>query len=109
MNISGETYLDFTYCPQSTGQFPHPEFCMMFLNCYNNRAYVQPCPKGLFFGNAINGCEYPANVDCGTRWTTETTKTSSSSTSTHGKQIVTTHSENYKTKITTEISETGTL
>ncbi|KAG1684460.1 SCO-spondin [Nymphon striatum] len=103
-----EMYIDFSYCPQPNGHFAHPEFCMLFLNCYNNRAYVQPCAEGLFFNDVIKGCDNPLNVNCGSRWTTKITTTSStSSTSTHGKQIIKTHDVNYKSKITTETSESG--
>ncbi|KAG1655195.1 SCO-spondin [Nymphon striatum] len=106
--LDDEMYIDFSYCPQPNGHFAHPEFCMLFLNCYNNRAYVQPCAEGLFFNDVIKGCDNPANVNCGSRWTTKITTTSStSSTSTHGKQIIKTHDVNYKSKITTETSESG--
>ncbi|KAG1714604.1 Endochitinase [Nymphon striatum] len=104
---SGEHYIDFSYCPQPTGQFPHPEYCSLFLNCYNNRAYIQECPSGLFFKDAIKGCDYPKNVDCGSRW-----KTGASSVFTTRKSKLATFdggSYSSHTTITTTITKTGNI
>ena len=45
--------------------------CGKYLRCHNSRGTLQKCPAGLFWQPAKNGkpgfCDWPRNVDCGTR------------------------------------------
>lgn len=52
-------------CPSgATGQFPYPDECNKFVNCWKGRGIVQVCAPGTLF-NPINlQCDWPGKVKC---------------------------------------------
>ncbi|XP_008487051.1 protein obstructor-E-like, partial [Diaphorina citri] len=53
------------YCQSPRGQYPSPNSCGNYINCWDDVAIEQECPSGLLFGETT--CDYPQNVDCGDR------------------------------------------
>ncbi|XP_046753306.1 uncharacterized protein LOC124403977 isoform X4 [Diprion similis] len=53
-------------CPTSyaTGQFVYPPDCKFFVNCWNGRAFVQPCAPGTLFNPETLECDFPTKVQC---------------------------------------------
>ena len=51
-------------CPQKEGLFPHPTDCNKYVNCFDFRPYIQPCPSGLWFDVKTGGCEEAHTVAC---------------------------------------------
>ncbi|KAK8396892.1 hypothetical protein O3P69_005105 [Scylla paramamosain] len=58
-------------CPSVDGPTPvylaHPNDCTKFCVCDDQVAFEQDCMKGLVFDEVIHVCNWPYNVDCGTR------------------------------------------
>ena len=55
---------------EPNGFFPDPEQCDLYYECVDGIATPTLCPDGLMFDdrNSIDAkCDYPFNVDCGTR------------------------------------------
>ncbi|XP_048513315.1 uncharacterized protein LOC105690556 isoform X5 [Athalia rosae] len=50
--------------PQATGQFIYPPDCKFFVNCWNGRAFVQPCAPGTLFNPETLECDFPMKVKC---------------------------------------------
>ncbi|OQV21304.1 hypothetical protein BV898_04788 [Hypsibius exemplaris] len=48
----------------STGQFPHPWNCSLFINCKEDDAWVHFCQNGLQFNERNLQCDWPANAKC---------------------------------------------
>lgn len=53
-------------CPEfdSTGQFVYPPDCKFFVNCWDGRAFVQPCAPGTLFNPDTLECDFPHKVKC---------------------------------------------
>ncbi|XP_026825303.1 uncharacterized protein LOC105281160 isoform X1 [Ooceraea biroi] len=53
-------------CPtlDSTGQFVYPPDCKFFVNCWNGRAFLQPCAPGTLFNPDTLECDFPHKVKC---------------------------------------------
>ncbi|CAG0895736.1 unnamed protein product [Darwinula stevensoni] len=51
-------------CPQPTGLFLHPSDCTKFLNCWDNRMFVQQCPANLHFNARNRVCDWPNQARC---------------------------------------------
>lgn len=61
----GEEVEPTIICPtEDNGQFPHPEFCDQFLNCWQGSGVLGRCEHGLLFNPINSACDYPANVNC---------------------------------------------
>ncbi|KAK3928152.1 Peritrophin-1 [Frankliniella fusca] len=54
-------------CKSERGQFPDPKDCSKFINCWDGTAAEQECNAGLLFNPEKSYCDYPENVDCGSR------------------------------------------
>ncbi|CAL4154179.1 unnamed protein product [Meganyctiphanes norvegica] len=58
-------------CPANDGAnptyFADPEDCSKFCECSGGTAYVHNCLPGLYFDATLNVCNWPVNVDCGSR------------------------------------------
>jgi hypothetical protein len=54
-------------CKEPRGQFPSESSCNKFINCWDETAVEQTCPAGLVFNPDKRFCDYPANVDCGSK------------------------------------------
>jgi hypothetical protein len=54
-------------CKEPRGQFPSESSCNKFINCWDDTAVEQTCPAGLVFNPEKRYCDYPANVDCGSK------------------------------------------
>lgn len=55
-------------CPNgATGLYEHPGNCLKFLNCNNGRTVIQDCGPGTAFNSITKVCDWPQNVDCGSR------------------------------------------
>lgn len=54
-------------CKEPRGQFPSESSCNKFINCWDETAVEQTCPAGLVFNQETSYCDYPSNVDCGSR------------------------------------------
>ncbi|KAK8748307.1 hypothetical protein OTU49_016064, partial [Cherax quadricarinatus] len=57
-------------CPGNTDYpvyFPYPDDCGAFCECSGTTAFYLHCKPGLFFNENLNVCDWPQNVDCGTR------------------------------------------
>ncbi|XP_046476205.1 uncharacterized protein [Neodiprion pinetum] len=50
--------------PDATGQFVYPPDCKFFVNCWNGRAFVQPCAPGTLFNPETLECDFPTKVQC---------------------------------------------
>ncbi|KAK2584334.1 hypothetical protein KPH14_006725 [Odynerus spinipes] len=67
------TYVPLPYpplppgCLAPRGQFPSPRSCANYLNCWDDVVIEQTCPNGLLFNDYTNFCDFPYNVNCGTR------------------------------------------
>ena len=70
--------------------------CSKFLRCHNSRGTLQKCPANLFWQPAKDGkpgfCDWPRNVDCGTRAKPITTTTVPRTTTTTTRKPKTTTS-----------------
>lgn len=56
---------DNVQCPtDQNGQFSHPMYCDMYLNCWNGDVVVSQCSNGLLFNPNNSVCDFPDNVDC---------------------------------------------
>ncbi|XP_055704303.1 uncharacterized protein LOC129802468 isoform X2 [Phlebotomus papatasi] len=53
--------------PGSSGLTEHPYDCTKFLNCANGVTYIQDCGPGTVFNPIFNVCDWPHNVDCGSK------------------------------------------
>ncbi|XP_024937980.1 uncharacterized protein LOC107265302 isoform X10 [Cephus cinctus] len=53
-------------CPYAgaSGQFVYPPDCKFFVNCWNGRAFVQPCAPGTLFSPEKLECDFPHKVKC---------------------------------------------
>lgn len=53
-------------CPDhnSTGQFVYPLDCKFFVNCWQGRAFVQPCAPNTHFNPDTLECDFPHKVKC---------------------------------------------
>ncbi|XP_029676576.1 uncharacterized protein LOC115243589, partial [Formica exsecta] len=53
-------------CPDhnSTGQFVYPPDCKFFVNCWQGRAFVQPCAPNTHFNPDTLECDFPHKVRC---------------------------------------------
>ncbi|XP_070154001.1 uncharacterized protein [Polyergus mexicanus] len=53
-------------CPDhnSTGQFVYPPDCKFFVNCWQGRAFVQPCAPNTHFNPDTLECDFPHKVKC---------------------------------------------
>lgn len=49
------------------GLFAHPNDCTKFLNCNNGQTVIQDCGPGTAFNSITKVCDWPHNVDCGSR------------------------------------------
>jgi len=54
-------------CPSPDGLFADPADCSSYYQCSGSTAYHQACSFSLYFREDLTVCDYPANVDCGTR------------------------------------------
>ena len=57
-------------CPETNGFFPDPEQCDKYYECVANVPETKFCPDGLLFEASDPNselCDYPFNVECGTR------------------------------------------
>lgn len=57
-------------CEEPHGYFPDSEQCDLYYECKDGVATPKLCPDGLLFlrGEAISvKCDYPFNIDCGSR------------------------------------------
>ena len=55
---------------EKNGFFPDDEQCDLYYECVDGVATPNLCPDGLMFDDTNNieaKCDYPFNVDCGTR------------------------------------------
>ncbi|XP_076673301.1 uncharacterized protein LOC143371719 isoform X4 [Andrena cerasifolii] len=50
--------------PDSTGQFVYAPDCKFFVNCWQGRAFVQPCAPGTLFNPNTLECDFPHKVKC---------------------------------------------
>ncbi|XP_046390189.1 uncharacterized protein LOC124158856 [Ischnura elegans] len=50
------------WCLLPTGQFPYPLDCRRFVNCWNGKAFVQPCAPGTLFNADTRECDFPSKV-----------------------------------------------
>ncbi|XP_065647714.1 chondroitin proteoglycan 2 isoform X4 [Hydra vulgaris] len=46
------------------GNYAHPNSCSVFITCTGVRSQIQSCPRGLWFNEQQNICDYPKNVNC---------------------------------------------
>jgi chitinase len=65
---------------RSEGFFSHPTSCKKYYWCLDTPtegpvAHTFSCPKGLYFNQISDGCDFLRNVDCGDRDIKETEKT----------------------------------
>lgn len=51
----------------AVGLYAHPNDCTKFLNCNNGQTVVQDCGPGTAFNSITKVCDWPQNVDCGSR------------------------------------------
>ncbi|XP_072745020.1 uncharacterized protein [Anoplolepis gracilipes] len=53
-------------CPDhnSTGQFVYPPDCKFFVNCWQGRAFIQPCAPNTHFNPDTLECDFPHKVKC---------------------------------------------
>jgi len=58
-------------CPHVTcgadGDYPDPQDCTGYVICSNGTPYCQRCPTGLYYDIPESQCDFPQNVDCGSR------------------------------------------
>lgn len=52
---------------EAIGLYPHPYDCAKFLNCDNGKTVIRDCGPGTVFSAITQICDWPRNVDCGTR------------------------------------------
>lgn len=50
-----------------SGLFAHPTDCSKFLNCDHGKTVIQDCGPGTAFNSINKNCDWPQNVDCGSR------------------------------------------
>ena len=43
---------------------PSQNSCSLYYQCIGNVPYLVSCPRGLYFNEQIQTCDYPSNVDC---------------------------------------------
>ncbi|XP_059615685.1 uncharacterized protein LOC132261131 isoform X2 [Phlebotomus argentipes] len=53
--------------PGSSGLTEHPYDCSKFLNCANGVTYIQDCGPGTVFNPIFSICDWPHNVNCGSK------------------------------------------
>jgi hypothetical protein len=41
-----------------------PTNCFEYFQCIDNDPFLLSCPRGLYFNERIQTCDYPGNVDC---------------------------------------------
>ncbi|VVD04260.1 unnamed protein product, partial [Leptidea sinapis] len=46
--------------------YPHP-ICNKFYQCYHGELVIHTCAADLFYSTVKQECDYPSQVDCGTR------------------------------------------
>lgn len=46
------------------GLIPHPYDCSKFINCENDKAYVQNCAPGTLFNRILKICDFARKVNC---------------------------------------------
>lgn len=54
-------------CLAVRGQFPSPNNCANYLNCWDNTVIEQQCPNDLLFNEMTGLCDFEQNVNCGER------------------------------------------
>lgn len=54
---------------------PSPNSCSFYYQCIDNVPYLVSCPRGLYFNEAIQTCDFPSNVNCITSTESPTTAT----------------------------------
>ncbi|KAH0567816.1 hypothetical protein KQX54_014341 [Cotesia glomerata] len=54
-------------CLATRGQFPSPNNCANYLNCWENTVIEQQCPNDLLFNEMTGLCDFEQNVNCGER------------------------------------------
>jgi hypothetical protein len=54
-------------CPSPNGLFADPADCSAYYQCSGGFPYHQVCSGNLLFREDLTVCDYPQNVDCGTR------------------------------------------
>ncbi|GAB0095519.1 Peptidase S1 domain-containing protein [Sergentomyia squamirostris] len=63
----GFTEEEVQCAPGSSGLTEHPYDCSKFLNCANGVTYIQDCGPGTVFNPLFNVCDWPHNVNCGSK------------------------------------------
>lgn len=64
-----------------SGLFAHPADCRKFLNCNHGATVIQDCGPGTAFNSITKVCDWPQNVDCGSRALPDGGKTDTSDSS----------------------------
>lgn len=54
-------------CLADRGQFPSPNNCANYLNCWDETVIEQQCPNNLLFNDVTGLCDFEQNVNCGNR------------------------------------------
>ena len=54
-------------CLAPRGQFPSPNNCANYLNCWDEIVIEQQCPNQLLFNDRTGLCDFEDNVNCGSR------------------------------------------
>ncbi|KAK0075494.1 hypothetical protein PV326_011524, partial [Microctonus aethiopoides] len=54
-------------CLADRGQFPSPNSCANYLNCWDETVIEQHCPDQLLFNDVTGLCDFEQNVNCGNR------------------------------------------
>ena len=68
-----------TFCKQEGQTFVHSD-CGKYYRCANKKIIVQQCGLGLFWSNSKGRCDWPKNVNCGTRSAAATIATTTTTT-----------------------------
>ncbi|CAG0885466.1 unnamed protein product [Darwinula stevensoni] len=58
---------EFDCPPGVDGAYPHPEFCWMYYDCFNDIATLLECQLDYLFSDVNLWCDFPDVVDCGDR------------------------------------------
>lgn len=55
------------FCRASRGQFAVEHSCKKYINCWDDVAVEQVCAGNLLFNEEKKYCDFPENVNCGSR------------------------------------------